>query len=74
VFVRNEKIILASGSSEIDFANLSALPLTRPGQPGQHTVSLLAAIGAALALGIAPQLIHAGIETFEMGQTVQPRF
>jgi cyanophycin synthetase len=74
VFVRNEKIILASGPSEIDFANLSALPLTRPGQPGQHTVSLLAAIGAALALGIAPQLIHAGIETFEMGQTVQPRF
>ncbi|MHB1245413.1 MAG: cyanophycin synthetase [Sulfuriferula sp.] len=74
VFARNGQIILASGPNEIDFASLAALPLTRPGQPNQHTVSLLAAIGAALALGIAPELIHAGIETFEMEQPVKPLF
>lgn len=74
VFARNGHIILASGPNEIDFASLAALPLTRPGQPSQHTVSLLAAIGVALALGIAPELIHAGIETFEIEQPAKPLF
>ena len=74
VFARNGQIILASGPNEIDFASLAALPLTRTGQPSQHTVSLLAAIGTALALGIAPELIHAGIETFEIEQPDKPLF
>lgn len=69
LFVRDGKIILASGPDEADFAGLSALPLTRPGQPGQHTASLLAAIGAAWALDIAPELMRAGIETFEPGKS-----
>lgn len=74
LFVRDGKIMLAGGPNEVDFAKLSALPLTRPGQPSHHTASLLAAVGAAWALDISPELIRAGIETFEMSQPVNTLF
>lgn len=74
LFVRDGKIILASGAKEVVFVQLSALPLTRLGQPRHHTASLLAAIGVAWALDIAPELIHAGIETYELGQPAHPLF
>jgi len=74
LFVRDGEIILASGAKEVVFVRLSALPLTGSGQPGHHTASLLAAIGAAWALDIAPELIHAGIETYKLGQPAHPLF
>ncbi|SEK78721.1 cyanophycin synthetase [Nitrosovibrio tenuis] len=63
VIVRGGEILLATGSDEVSLASLASIPL--PG--GAHAVleieNLLAAVGAAWALGIPPALIRAGIET-----------
>lgn len=68
VIIRNGKIILANGSDEIPLIRLVDM------QPavGDHAVKevehVLAAVGAAWALGIAPDLIRVGIEAFKPGQ------
>ncbi|MPN28736.1 hypothetical protein SDC9_176181 [bioreactor metagenome] len=48
---------------------VSAVPLVSAGGAGVDDLqveNLLAAIGAAWALGIAPELIRAGVETFDV--------
>ena len=64
VVVKDGRVILATGSAERALGALSDLTF------GRHAVvpdtdALLAAIGAAWALDIAPDLIAAGIKTFE---------
>jgi cyanophycin synthetase len=61
VFSRDERIVLATGASEI---LLRALTAQAPGSP-RVLENLLAAAAAAWALGIVPELIGAGIQTFE---------
>lgn len=65
VYVRHGRVVLASSAGEFSIAELSALSF-RHGQhaPESHGV-LLAGIAAAWALDISPDLIVAGIETFE---------
>lgn len=64
VVVRDGRVVLASGEGEVPLAKVEAIPLTAGGDAAGHVADVLAAVGAAWALGISPELIRAGIETF----------
>lgn len=66
VLVRQNSIVLVTGGNERVLGSLDALSL--PGGQRPDTPALLAAIAAAWALDIAPDLIVAGIKTFEYSQ------
>ncbi|MGZ8982318.1 MAG: cyanophycin synthetase [Methylotenera sp.] len=67
-------VVLATGSEEVPLARLVAIPLlgleyeSSPVESsqaeGSQTEHVLAAVAAAWALGISPELIRAGIKTF----------
>ncbi len=61
VFIRDGGLVLAIGAQEIPLPSSAALLATN-GQSWPRS-AILAAAGAAWALGIAPDLIRAGIET-----------
>ncbi len=65
VFVRDGRVVLAGGGEETPLAMLETIPLTAPGQPDGQVESVLAATGAAWALGLSPDLIRAGLESFD---------
>ncbi|MFM2055755.1 MAG: hypothetical protein RLY71_140 [Pseudomonadota bacterium] len=71
VVARDGRLVLCSGPSETSGVQISA---TRPGaaNPGLPVSVLLPAVAAAWALGIAPELISAGIKTFEPDACAQP--
>jgi cyanophycin synthetase len=60
VFLRDNNIVLASGVDETALLSLSALPPVKAAQ----AESLLAAVAAGWALGLTPELIGAGLRTF----------
>jgi cyanophycin synthetase len=65
VFVRDGSIVLANGTEESFVTELAAV-----GYDDKRlliTENILAAVGAAWALGITPDLIQAGIESFDYG-------
>ena len=64
VIVRYGQIMLASGQGEIVLAKLSEIPLTEGGKAKVQVENILAAVGAAWALGISPDVMRTGIETF----------
>ena len=64
VVLRNSRVVLATGSAEHVLGTLSELTFGRNAIV-PDTDALLAAIAAAWALDIAPDLIGAGIKTFE---------
>ncbi|MDD5240267.1 MAG: cyanophycin synthetase [Sulfuricella sp.] len=64
VIIRNGQLVLATGQKEFALCALSAIPLTCGGQDRFQVENILAAVGAAWALDILPDLIRAGIETF----------
>ncbi len=66
VVVKSGQVVLLQGSSEKSLGTLERLT---QGHPATPTPALLAAIGAAWALDIAPDLIAAGIKTFEPAAT-----
>jgi cyanophycin synthetase len=61
VFVHGNSIVLATGTEETTLLPISSLKPTKAAQPA----SVLAAVAAAWALGVAPELISAGLMTFE---------
>ncbi|MFT5645259.1 MAG: cyanophycin synthetase, partial [Janthinobacterium sp.] len=61
VFLRDNSIVLASAQQETALLCLSALPPVKAAQ----AESLLAAVAAGWALGLTPELIVAGLRTFE---------
>ena len=63
VLLRGQDVVLAHGNSERVLAPLSALRPVNGFEP--DTGSLLAAIATAWALHITPELITAGIQTFD---------
>lgn len=71
VYVRDGRIVLARGASETLLAD--GEQLGRFGARADQTQTLLAAVAAAWALGISPDLIAAGIETFEFTLPTAPR-
>jgi cyanophycin synthetase len=57
LFLRENQVVVACGGSETPLFDLDTLPPLQP-------LHVLAAVGVALALDIAPELIRAGIEAF----------
>ncbi|MGY8524825.1 cyanophycin synthetase [Paracidovorax citrulli] len=72
VFVRDGRIVLATGSSEVPLAEVAAIPLTYAGRVGFQVENVLAAVAAGWALGISHELIRAGVVTFDVGQVDVP--
>jgi len=68
VFLRDGTIVLAHGSNEISLLSLSSLKPTKAAQPEM----VMAAVAAAWALNIPPELIGAGLRTFESNPQKTP--
>jgi len=68
VFVRDEHIVLRHGITSIASFALSSLKPTKSSQPEM----VMAAVAAAWALNIAPELIGAGLRTFESSPKKSP--
>jgi cyanophycin synthetase len=68
VFVREEQIVLAEGSTEIAVLPLASLKPAKASQPEM----VMAAVAAAWALNIPPELIGAGLRTFESNPRKTP--
>jgi cyanophycin synthetase len=60
--VRDGSIVLAAGPQEAPLIELAAVPLLN--ESADHLAGILAAVGAGWALGLAPELLRAGIETY----------
>jgi cyanophycin synthetase len=65
VLVRQDRVVLATGSSESFLPGLGRLTAWRAGHAGIAVETLLAAVGAAWAMDIPLGLIGAGVEAFE---------
>ncbi len=65
VLLRAGRVVLASGSKEILLADRAIFRGANRGSGGPGEEALLAAAAAAWAIGISPDLIAAGIETFD---------
>jgi cyanophycin synthetase len=63
VFLRGGAAVLAQGPAETPGANIDAL-LQRFGTDRTDAATLLAAVAAAWAMGVSPELIVAGLDTF----------
>lgn len=63
-FIRDGWVIHAAGQTETAVLELASCKAASSGDPQECQASLLAAIGAAWALGLSHELIYAGIETF----------
>lgn len=72
VFVRDGKVVLATGASEVALADVSAIPLAYGGRVPFQVENVLAAVATGWALGISNDLIRAGIVTFDVGQVDVP--
>ena len=72
VFVRDGKVVLATGATELALADVSAIPLTYAGRVPFQLENVLAAVATGWALGISNDLMRAGIVTFDVGQVDVP--
>ncbi|AOY91399.1 cyanophycin synthetase [Cupriavidus sp. USMAA2-4] len=72
VFVRDGKVVLATGAAEAPLADVSAIPLTYAGRVSFQIENVLAAVATGWALGISHDLIRAGVVTFDVGQVDVP--
>ncbi len=68
VFVRDQQIVLAQGTEEMALLPLSSLNPVKAAQPEL----VMAAVAAAWALNIPPELIGAGLRTFESNPKKTP--
>jgi len=68
VFVRDDQIVLAHGTTEIAMLPLASLKPAKASQPEM----VMAAVAAAWALNIPPELIGAGLRTFESNPRKTP--
>ena len=64
VIVRYGQIMLSSGQGEVSLARLCDIPLTENGKATDQVENVLAAVAAAWALDISPDVMRTGIETF----------
>ncbi|OWY30814.1 cyanophycin synthetase [Herbaspirillum robiniae] len=71
VFLRGGDLIQAEGERECKVSSVDAIPLTENGAVAYQVENVLAAVGAAWALGISPEVIRAGIELFGTEQAEQ---
>lgn len=68
VFVRDDQIVLAHGAKEVAMLPLASLKPAKASQPEM----VMAAVAAAWALNIPPELIGAGLRTFESNPRKTP--
>ena len=68
VFARDRRIFLGAGGEEMLLVDFGLLPQNSHACPVLALQYALPAIAAAVALGMVPDLIRAGIETFEHDQ------
>lgn len=70
VLLEGENILLVNSEQKVTLTKLSAIPLLKTQEDAKaqraKVENVLAAIGAAWALGISPALMQAGIEAFEI--------
>ena len=69
MLVEAGSIVLVTGQESQILVELSAVPILATAGAGLQLEYVLAAVGAAWALGISSELVCAGIKTFEAGQT-----
>ena len=63
--VRDGTIVFAAGPLESPLIETSVVPLLQSADHGtEHLACILAALGAGWALGLSPELLRAGIETY----------
>jgi cyanophycin synthetase len=67
VFARHGRVILVTGGEEVLLEELGRRPANGAGLLGKEII--LPAVAAAWALGLSPDLVGAGIETFEAEST-----
>ncbi|MBA3034483.1 MAG: cyanophycin synthetase [Gammaproteobacteria bacterium] len=60
--VRDGRILLAVGPQEAPLIDLAAVPLLN--ESASHLAGILGAIGAGWALGLPPEILRTGIETY----------
>jgi cyanophycin synthetase len=68
VFVRDDQIVLTHGAKEVAMLPLASLKPAKASQPEM----VMAAVAAAWALNIPPELIGAGLRTFESNPRKTP--
>ena len=68
VFVRDDQIVLAQGEQDVALLPLASLKPAKASQPEM----VMAAVAAAWALNIPPELIGAGLRTFESNPKKTP--
>lgn len=61
VFVQNRQIVLARGVEQVALVSMAAMKPTKTEKPDM----LMAAVAAAWAAGVAPELIEAGLRAYE---------
>ncbi|MBP6018950.1 MAG: cyanophycin synthetase [Burkholderiaceae bacterium] len=66
VFAHQGQIVQAQGQEISILADINSVPLTQAGQLVFQVQNVLAAAAAAWALGVGPELIRAGIATFDV--------
>ena len=64
VIVRYGQVMLADSEGEAALTRLGDIPLTEDGKNREQIENVLAAIAAAWALGITPDVMRSGVETF----------
>lgn len=74
VLLRGGDVIQVQGQHETRVSSVDAIPLTGKGTVAYQVENVLAAVGAAWALGITPDLIRAGIELFGTEQAEEQGF
>ena len=65
VFVRYGRIVIATGKDEVTLVETATIPMLHIDAPHFQIENVLAAVGAAWALGLSQELIRTGIETFK---------
>ncbi|OZI19652.1 cyanophycin synthetase [Bordetella genomosp. 9] len=72
VYVRDGHVVLAEGTSEQRVSELASIPLTVGGRIDFQVENVLAAVGAAWALGVPAHIIRVAIETFDIDRGDAP--
>jgi cyanophycin synthetase len=72
VYVREGRVVLATGTKEERLSNVTAIPLTLGGRVDFQLENVLAAVAAGWALGVPTHLVRVGIETFDVDMSDAP--
>ena len=64
VYIEQDTLVLAQGTQRISVCHITAIPLTKQATDVAHIYNVMAAAGAAWALGLSPDLIAAGLVSF----------